>query len=375
MKGKQRSLRIGITIGLRDEAESLWVNGIKQSALYLMKALQHSPLQHQVVLVNTTDVKITPRLPWSLEEFPTHSFDNAKDDLDVLIELGGQISEERTAYLKGRGTKLVSYCCGSEYVLLMEAMIFGRRMSDAIFINQRYDEVWVIPQVLETSLHFFKTLRRCPVKAVPFVWDPMCLAERTRHLPNLGEYRPAHGPRRISIMEANVDVLKFCMYPMLIVENAYRVVRDEVAHVHVTNAKHLAEGSPEFIGTMGYLDVVRDRKASFVGHFETPSFLAEHTDIVVSHQWGLPLNYFYFDVCWSGYPFVHNARLCRDLGYFYVGNNVEEGARKLIHAIRHHDPDWEGYRARQRRAIAPYLSTNPDVVARYDALLQGLLNQ
>jgi len=373
MKRGRRSLRIGITIGLRDEAESLWINGIKQSALYLMKVFQHSPLKHQAVLVNTTDVRITPRLPWDLEQFPTRSFDDAKDGLDVLIELGGQISDEQTAYLKGRGTKLVSYCCGSEYVLLMEAMIFGRRMSDTIFINQHYDEVWVIPQVLETSQHFFKTLRRCPVKAVPFVWDPMCVTERTRDLPNHGEYRPAKGPRRISIMEANVDVLKFCLYPLLIVENAYRMIKDEIGHVHVTNAKHLAERSPEFIGIANYLDLVRDHKASFVGHYETPSFLVEHTDIVVSHQWSLPLNYFYFDVCWNGYPFIHNAHLCRDLGYFYVGNNVEEGARKLIKAIRHHDADWEGYRARQRRAIDPHLSTNTDLVSRYDALLSGLV--
>ncbi len=47
-----RGLRIGITIGLRDAAESLWINGIKQNALYLCKLFQHSPLRHRVTLVN-----------------------------------------------------------------------------------------------------------------------------------------------------------------------------------------------------------------------------------------------------------------------------------------------------------------------------------
>ncbi|MBN3851559.1 DUF2827 domain-containing protein, partial [Paraburkholderia sp. Ac-20342] len=41
-------------------------------------------------------------------------------------------------------------------------------------------------------------------------------------------------------------------------------------------------------------------------------------------------------------------------------------------AIRHHDADWEGYRDRQRRIIARYLSTNAEVVARYDGLLLQL---
>ncbi|SDE26328.1 DUF2827 domain-containing protein [Paraburkholderia lycopersici] len=367
-----RSLRIGITIGLHREDESLWVNGIKQNALYLMRVFQHSPLRHQVVLVNTTSVAITRKLPWDLERYPVRCFDDVKDGLDILIELGGQINASQTDYIKSCGTKLVSYCCGPEFVQLSEAMIFNRRMSDSIFINQRYDEVWVIPQVVETSLHFFKTLRRSPAREVPFVWDPMCIEARTRDLPNHGEYRPTAAPRRISVMEANIDVLKFCLYPTLIVENAYRIVGDEISHLHVTNAEHLAKHSPEFIGIARYLDIVRDRKVSFVGHFETPQFLSEHTDIVVSHQWGLALNYFYFDVCWNGYPFVHNAHLCRDLGYYYANNDVDEGARQLVHAIRNHDADLEEYRNRQRRVIASYLSTNTEVVARYDELVLQL---
>ncbi|AJY63848.1 hypothetical protein B7760_05361 [Burkholderia glumae] len=51
---------------------------------------------------------------------------------------------------------------------------------------------------------------------------------------------------------------------------------------------------------MNYLDIVRDGKASFVGRFDTPPFLADMTDTVVSHQWSNPLDYFYFDVCWQG---------------------------------------------------------------------------
>ncbi|WP_175892801.1 DUF2827 domain-containing protein [Burkholderia cepacia] len=364
-----RSLRIGITIGLHHEAESLWVNGIKQNALYLMRVFQHSPLRHQVVLVNMTSVAITAKLPWDLERYPVRRFEDVKDNLDVLIELGGQVSAAQTDHIKACGTKLVSYCCGPEFVQLMESMIFGRRMTDSIFINQRYDEIWVIPQVVETSLNFFKTLRRSPAREVPFVWDPMCIEARTRDLPNQGEYRPATGPRRLSVMEANIDVMKFCLYPMLIAENAYRIVGDEISHLHVTNAEHLATHCPEFIGIARYLDLVRNSKASFVGHFETPRFLAEHTDIVVSHQWGLALNYFYFDVCWNGYPFVHNAHLCRDLGYYYADNDVEAGARQLVQAIRHHDTDWEGYRDRQRQIIAHYLSTNAELVTRYDELL------
>jgi len=367
-----RSLRIGITIGLRDAAESLWVNGIKQNALYLMKLFQHSPLNHRVMLVNTTHVEITSRLPWDLAKFPVCSFEDAKDSLDVLIELGGQIDATQTRYLQSRGTKVVSYCCGPEYVQMAEAMIFSRRLTDHVFINQAYDEVWVIPQVVETSAGFFSVLRRRPAREVPFVWDPMCLELRSQGLSFNGEYRPTGAARRLSVMEPNIDVLKFCLYPLLIAEAAYRQCGDKIGYVHVTNAEHLARESREFIGVAQYLDLVRDGKVSFVGRYETPQFLANYTDIVISNQWGLALNYFYFDVCWSGYALVHNAQLCKAIGYYYPGNDVVAGAQQVISAVQHHDEDWNGYKKRQRRNIQRFLASNPTQIEAYDRLLMGL---
>lgn len=373
MNMKQRPLNIGITIGMRSADESMWINGIKQNALYLAKLFKQSPLKHAVTLVNTTGIELGAGIPWDHTRFPVCDFEDAKDRLDVLIELGGQISDAQTQYLKARGTRVVSYCCGPEYMQMSEAMIFGRRLTDHVFINQHYDAIWVIPQVMETSAHFLATLRRLPVCEVPFVWDPMCLEMRTRDLPYEGQYRPRSGSKRLSIMEPNIDVLKFCLYPMFIAEQAYRHTKAAIAHLHVTNASHLASHCPEFIGIAQYLDIVRDGKASFVGRYDTPQFLSEHTDVVISHQWGLALNYFYFDVCWNGYPLVHNAHLCRQVGYYYPESNADEGALQLIYALEHHDEDWEGYLARQRREIRPYLATNMELVQRYDELLDKLM--
>jgi hypothetical protein len=120
------TLRIGITIGLHHEAETLWNNGIKQNAAFLAEALRHCPQVARVVLVNTTAVAITAALPWDQVRHPTLSFETAKDDLDVLIELGGQIDAAQTEYLKQRNVRLVSYCCGFEYVHAMESVLFRK---------------------------------------------------------------------------------------------------------------------------------------------------------------------------------------------------------------------------------------------------------
>jgi hypothetical protein len=363
-----RPLRIGITIGLHREDESLWVNGIKQNALNLAIAFQASPFGHQVTLVNTTGVAITSALPWDLTRFPTRPFEEAKDDLDLLIELGGQISADQTDYLKRRGARVVSYCCGAEYVHNIQAMIFRRPLWTEIFCNQRYDALWVIPQVAETSLGFFETLRRRKAQIVPFVWHPASIEARSAGLAHGGEYRPQGVPKRLTVMEPNIDVLKFCLYPTFIAERVFREIPDRIGFLHVLSADSMARENPEFIGIMSLLEIVKAQKASFIGVHETPPFLANFTDIVISHQWGLALNYLYLEVCWQGYPLVHNGALCADLGYFYPDNDLDAGAAALRLAVETHDLAWEDYRLRQRGLIDRFLATNPDLIAAYDRL-------
>ena len=369
-------MRIGITIGLRHPAETLWNNGIKQNALFLSMALAHCPNVRSVVLVNTTAVPVTGALPWDLARWPTTDWNGAKDDVDVLIELGGQVDAAQTSYLKQRGARLVSYCCGAEYMSAMESILFGRPLWGAnLFINQRYDDIWMVPQVAHGSRAYFEVLRRQQAQTVPFVWSPVLLEQCTAALPEEGRYTPREGPRRLTVMEPNIDVIKFCLYPILIAEMAYRQRPGAIGMLQVTNAERIARECMEFITLMNHLDIVREHKAVFLGRHETPAFLARNTDIVISHQADIPLNYFYLEVCWQGYPLVHNATLCTGLGYPYEGNDVEAGARQVLAAMDSHDAALQALRESQRAAIGRYLPHACDLVMHYTALLDRLVSQ
>ena len=72
-------LHIGITIGLRQSDETIWSNGIKQTAVVFAKLLKASPKRHKVTLVNTSTVPITKQIPWDLLQYPTLQFDVVKD--------------------------------------------------------------------------------------------------------------------------------------------------------------------------------------------------------------------------------------------------------------------------------------------------------
>lgn len=366
-------LRIGITIGLRTEAETLWSNGIKQNAVFLAKTLENCPNVSTVVLINTTAVAITQALPWDLKRWPTLNFEAAKDQIDVLIELGGQIDSTQTDYLKHRGIRLVSYCCGFEYIHAMESIIFERRLWDVLFINQRYDDIWMIPQVANISQSYFEVLRRQKAQVVPFVWDPLFLIERAKHLPEGGIYRTSGRSKRFAIMEPNINVVKFCLYPILIAEDVFRTHPQNISLLQVTNAEHIAINSHEFILLMNQLDIVKNNKAVFLGRHDTPQFLSEHADLVISHQWENALNYFYLEVCWQGYPLIHNASLCSELGYYYKGNDVSAGREAVLRALSEHDVHHEHYRSAQRSHIERFLPSNHAVTRTYTQLLDRLI--
>lgn len=366
-------LNIGITIGLHHVGETLWNNGIKQNAVFLAEALRQCSNVGTVTLLNTTNVPVTSELSWDLQRFPTAGFEEAKDGLDVLIELGGQIDAEQTRYLKARGVYLVSYCCGFEYVHSMESILFGGALGRAdVFVNRFYDAIWMIPQVENISRSYFEVLRWTPAQVVPFVWSPMFLEQAVADFPDQGVYRPREGPKRLSVMEPNINVTKFCLYPILIAELAHRRDRAAIERLQVTNALDIAQNSARFIGLMNQLDIVRNHRTVFTGRHTTPEFLAHSTDVVISHQWENPLNYFYLEVCWQGYALIHNADLCQDLGYYYPRNDVRAGAEQLRLALASHDLEADRWRQQQRERIHRYLPHDKKLVRRYEDLLREL---
>jgi hypothetical protein len=254
-------------------------------------------------------------------------------------------------------------------------MIFRRRLWDDIFINEHYDELWIIPQVFHINRGFLQAFRKCPAREVPFVWDPMAIEAVGRTLPHAGEYIPNGNKKRLTIIEPNIDVLKFCLYPILISELAYREIPELISYLHVANSDHMALEETEFAKLMRKLNIVQDRKASFIGRVDTPYFLSNHTDIIVSHQWGLPLNYFYLECAWQGYPIVHNADIIKEIGYYYNDHDIHAASQNLIHAIRCHDESYHEYRKNMRFFISKFLSTNPLLIDQYDKLLFSLFSK
>ena len=95
---------------------------------------------------------------------------------------------------------------------------------------------------------------------------------------------------------------------------------------------------------------------------------------LVCHQILNPLNYIYLDAAYMGYPVLHNAPLCKDLGYYYEGSNTVEGAKQLNNILKNHDNNIDEYNERNDKVLWRYYADNPELVGAYDKLIHNLFN-
>lgn len=378
-------MKIGITIGLTKENESLWVNGIKLNALYLANTLM-SIGGHDVWILDTGNkVDDLKKVVWNTEKFPTYKFNEKWKELDLLITLGTAIPESYSTAIRKNNpnAKIVKYQCGNNYVVDMERVLFGDPDMEGVpSWDKGHDQTWMIPQQEYQNFDYFKSIYRHnddDVKVVPFVWDPMFLNANNKLLQlakkKFPEYKPKNASeKRISVMEPNLNVVKYALIPILISEVFYRKFgHDSFKQIWIASGQKLLKNK-YFKGMLNKMDIVSngEPKIKFVPRYPVTTFLAEETDVVLSHQWENPLNYSYLDALYFGYPLVHNADFIKDAGYYYDGFEIYEGANMLDLAINHHDNNLEEYKNKNQKVLDRYLSTNPEVVDTYRKLIENL---
>ena len=87
-------MKIGITLGLKKPNESMWINGIKLNAIFLMNALQKTG--NKVVLLDTNKTVARSKsgrlnddeVVWDTKKFPIYDYFQTAKSCDVLILLG-----------------------------------------------------------------------------------------------------------------------------------------------------------------------------------------------------------------------------------------------------------------------------------------------
>lgn len=383
--------KIGISLDLPAKIQDLYCNGIRQNVYYLGELLVNIGYDFYFIINKSYNEEIIQKSFYD-PRFKYIKYNRILTmDFDVVVSIGFEMDLSILKLLRQMKTKIVSYNCGNNYIIDTECMLYTQhpsKQNQIKYVRPKehipYDIIWSIPQMTNTNQYYWQTLMRTKCIEVPFIWS-----DKSINLIQLSEnktygellYKTRGPEKKLAIFEPNISIMKWCGPSLLSCENAYRSLENKslISSVFVNNVHGRSADSSinkfnidAFTIYVNNLDLCVDKKITVEGRFNTLSFMNTYGDIAVSHQWENNLNYLYFDLAWMGWPIVHNASLCSDVGYYYPEFNYEEGGNKIIEAIKTHDANKDAYMSRNRKAIDKYLPTNLELQRRYIKLISDL---
>lgn len=376
-------MNIGITMGLQEENESLWINGIKLNVLNLVETLSQIEGYNVYALDTSKKVNDLSKVEWDTNKYPIYKYDQKISTTDLLILLGTSFDSKQTEDCKKKfpNIKIIKYHCGNNYVIDMERMIFPKEQRIESAWTRGHDEAWYIPQQEYHNKHYYATIGRLPsekVKVVPFVWSPDFIKNENEKCvaKGLGSafYKPgkSRNEKNLVSMEPNMNVVKFCLPLIMIAERLYRKLgKESFNEFWVGSGKRLLKNS-YFLGCIKNLDVTGSGKLKMCSRYPVQVFLSEKADVILSHQWDNPLNYAYLDALYFNYPLIHNANMVKDAGYYYEDFNLEKGANLLEHVLNHHDEFINEYQQNSVKVLSRYMTKNKNVVETYKKLIENV---
>ena len=378
--------RIGITFDVPTDENGIFSNGIRQNALAFYELLALIGYEVRLVVVDEAARERILVPFWNQDgNFHVVLIDQMLDyRFDLVVQFGFDLPDNSFELLKQHGTKIVFYNCGNLYFIESESCLFrpDDQQVTKYHRKRKFDQIWLIPQMMNSCKHYMETLYRCEVLEAPFVWSPNYLELSEKYNDQSFLYQNRGPSKAVTIFEPNISLMKWCLPAVLICENAYRTLkersdaaeRDRIRHLFVTNVPNNIKNIKRFTYVVNSLDLHADKRISIESRYHTLLYMANFADVAVSHQMENNLNYLYLDLAWMGWPVVHNASLCPDIGYYYEGFDYGQGGDLLVRVLETHDSNKDEYLERNRTAINRFLPSNLLLQSRYKRMIDRLFS-
>jgi hypothetical protein len=370
---KRDAIKVGITVHLRDENQSIWENSVHQTAIFLSMALSNIPFVKDVVFVNCGNY--TPPTPGVLK-FGTGeviALSGADDALDLVIEVGAQLPVDWINNFGTKGGKVVALRLTNDLVIDFERMAFGLPAS-LTFQGAQYHAIWATPSYEKVCKSYYKNGFDAPFSKVPSIWSPMLLNGYSQELSNEFGYKPGASRWRLGILEPNLCSTKTCHLPLLIADHAHRKDTRMIDSALVFNTLAVKDHE-SFIKFANSLDLVNQGIATFEGRLPIHMILGPLVDAVISHQWLNDENNLYYEALYGGFPLIHNSDFLGDCGYRYNTFDCVDGGLSFLQAFREHDKNLAEYRKQADMLLAKMNPDAPEIIDAYAKNISDLYQE
>ena len=353
--------------------DSLFVNGLFQNVFILYKlfdAMGYAPIL--VVNDKPREIERVPTILRHVRMITVEEILKSPIPIHLYLEIGMSVDPSLRRLFRTAGAKVAKLYLGNILNIDTETPMFYPGMHFAHHVVGEIDEIWVSPHYKQHEEYAAVLNHVEPVpksmKIAPYVWDPCILTlDGTRNL----RWRPRlpTETETLVILEPNISFQKSALIPIMIAERNYRMNKRPL-EVIVGNGDRLMK-NPFFLETIfNNLELVKDNKITFSGRHDIPSIMRDYPHAIgICHQWNNQYNYMTLEYLIAGFPVIHNAPDWSDVGYFYKGHSVSEGAAALLRAQKYHATSLERYRSFAETLRWRHSPYNPEVQKAWQALL------
>lgn len=365
---------IGITVLSSHLNESLFTNGILQNAITLFKLLELCPNVRKVHLINLTpDEPLQANLLVNQYVGKVLDFKTALKSVGLIISGTVTLPDSDIQLAQASGVRYVAHIKGSIYHFLSEHVLFKEGPTPGNYLRKpKHTGAWISPHLFAANKDFVELTHDCRASIAPLIWTPEFIEQHTEELARSSNlprtYTPKPRAKRISVFEPNINLLKTCITPILAVERAFRSEPGAIGHVSIFSAKEIAK-KKTFIDWVIGLEIQKAKRITFEARFPIAWSLLAHSDILLSHQRDISLNYLYFDAAWLGYPVIHNSDDLQDFGYYYPGYDASVAAEQILRVCHEFDAKHEGNLRNARAYVSRFLWNHPSNVNAYSKLI------
>jgi hypothetical protein len=374
-----RKINIGITIMIKTPTESFFTNGIRQNSIILRDTFLKTGIVGEVYYINMGSQKDLSQSPWKEYEPYIIDYQQALEKVDLIlcvnVTLSGDILEEGAR----KGIKFINHIMGNEYYAFSESVLFKESKGGIITRQKHYSAAWISPHLYETNKHLFEVLYDAPAHIGPYIWSPKFLMHdveiEKKHIDTDGFYKPSgKKDKKVCVFEPNISMNKTCITPIITGEKFCKKNSHLLEKLNIFGTQHI-RSQKELINFVVDLDINKQKKIFFENRYSIAWCLFNHTDVVLSHQQDIGLNYLYFDAAWLGWPVIHNAEFVKELGWYYDRYDVDKAVKHLEKVIKTFDTGdvAKKYLEKSRRYIEQFLPEHPRNVEGYGKLINDVM--
>ena len=272
---------------------------------------------------------------------------------------------------------IVKYQAGNMYENLLESFLKNEELlplKDREFQTvDSPDRIWLSPHY-ETRGPVYDVLYNTKTVVAPYMWDSFFIdryiKENKLTVNYLETQKRLNGDIRIAICEPNRDIQKCSLVPLI--GACSGVKRGLIQHVGLFDYSNSKQQSiATVMRDMGCFGKQHRKKFIYAARRPIPDLLQEYS-MIVSHQNDCMLNYLYLEVAYLGFPIIHNSPMCKDIGYYYEEDNVDQMLECIEEAKKHHHTRLSMYCLNALNKIQEYSVQNKDNITTFKNLLQDV---